>query len=102
MSSIGHLALGVYGYGCEDALTHLMNYIWPNVFETSPHVVQAFMSAMEGMRLGLGPCKVLQYALQVSPLWNIISPDDVFWLTTECLNLVLPVLFLGDLPYNQK
>ena len=66
MSSIGHLALGVYGYGCEDALTHLMNYIWPNVFETSPHVVQAFMSAMEGMRLGLGPCKVLQYALQVS------------------------------------
>lgn len=66
MSAIGHLALGVHGFGCEDALTHLMNYLWPNVFETSPHVIQAFMSAVEGMRLGLGPTKVLQYLLQVS------------------------------------
>lgn len=60
------MALGVYGFGCEDALVHLMNYVWPNVFETSPHVVQAFMGSIEGMRVGVGPSKVLQYALQVS------------------------------------
>ena len=66
MSAIQHMALGVFGFGCEDALTHLLNYTWPNVFETSPHVVQAFMGAIEGMRVGLGPSKVLQYALQVS------------------------------------
>lgn len=66
MSAIQHMALGVYGFGCEDALTHLLNYVWPNVFETSPHVVQAFMGAIEGMRVGIGPSKVLQYALQVS------------------------------------
>lgn len=43
-----------------------MNFVWPNVFETSPHVVQAFMGAIEGMRVGLGPEKVLNYALQVN------------------------------------
>jgi hypothetical protein len=65
MASIQHLALGVYGFGCEDALTHLLNFVWPNVFETSPHVVQAFMGAVEGMRVGLGAHKILQYAMQV-------------------------------------
>ena len=71
MASIGHLALGVYGFGCEDALTHLLNYLWPNVFETSPHVVQAFMSCMEGMRIGLGPAKILQYSLQVIAFYQV-------------------------------
>ena len=65
MAAIQHIALGVYGFGCEDALTHLLNYVWPNIFETSPHVVQAFMGSVEGMRVGLGPTKVLQYGLQV-------------------------------------
>jgi len=73
MASIGHLALGVYGFGCEDALTHLLNYLWPNVFESSPHVVQAFMACMEGMRIGLGPAKILQYSLQVSLLKLLIA-----------------------------
>lgn len=66
MYTIHHMTLGVYGFGCEDALNHLLNYVWPNVFETSPHVVQAFMGSIEGMRLGLGPTRVMQYALQVS------------------------------------
>lgn len=59
------MALGVYGFGCEDALVHLLNHVWPNIFETSPHLVQAFMDAVEGMRVALGPVKILQYALQV-------------------------------------
>jgi len=59
------VALGVYGFGCEDALIHLLNYVWPNIFETSPHLVQAFMDAVEGMRVSLGPIKILQYTLQV-------------------------------------
>jgi len=64
-AAIKHLALGVYGFGCEDALIHLLNYVWPNIFETSPHLVQAFMDAVEGMRVSLGPMKILQYTLQV-------------------------------------
>ncbi|XP_021947605.1 splicing factor 3B subunit 1 isoform X2 [Folsomia candida] len=63
-AAIKHLALGVYGFGCEDALIHLLNYVWPNIFETSPHLVQAFMDAVEGMRVSLGPIKILQYTLQ--------------------------------------
>lgn len=65
-AAIKHMALGVYGFGCEDALVHLLNYVWPNIFETSPHLVQAFMDAIEGMRVALGPIKILQYSLQVS------------------------------------
>jgi splicing factor 3B subunit 1 len=33
-TTIKHMALGVVGLGCEDALRHLLNYIWPNIFET--------------------------------------------------------------------
>ena len=64
-AAIKHMSLGVYGFGCEDALTHLMNFVWPNVFENSPHLVQAFMDAVDGMRVSLGPIKVLSYVVQV-------------------------------------
>lgn len=64
-AAIKHMALGVHGFGCEDALVHLLNHVWPNVFETSPHLVQAFMDAVDGLRVSLGPIKILQYALQV-------------------------------------
>nr|CAG4642280.1 EOG090X00GC [Evadne anonyx] len=77
-AAIKHMALGVYGFGCEDALIHLLNYVWPNIFETSPHLVQAFMDAVEGMRVALGPIKVLQYTLQ-----GLFHPArkvrDVYW-----------------------
>lgn len=35
------LLAGVAGLGCEDALMHLLNYVFPNVFEVSPHIIQA-------------------------------------------------------------
>lgn len=64
---VQHMSLGVYGFGCEDSLNHLLNYVWPNVFETSPHVIQAVMGALEGLRVAIGPCRMLQYCLQVCP-----------------------------------
>ncbi|KAJ3213835.1 Splicing factor 3B subunit 1 [Dinochytrium kinnereticum] len=63
-TTVKHMALGVVGLGCEDALLHLMNYVFPNVFETSPHVINAVMEAVEGMRMAVGPCTILQYILQ--------------------------------------
>lgn len=70
------MSLGVYGFGCEDALTHLLNFVWPNVFETSPHLVQAFMDAVDGMRVSLGPIKVLSYVVQVRIIRNAwVFPD---------------------------
>ncbi len=78
MTAVGHMALGVFGFACEDALTHLLNYLWPNIFESSPHVIQAFMSAIEGLRVGLGPNRVLYYTLQ-----GLYHPArkvrDVYW-----------------------
>lgn len=64
---VQHISLGVAGLGCEDAITHLLNYVWPNIFENSPHVVQAVTGAVDGCRLALGPCVVLHYVLQVGP-----------------------------------
>jgi splicing factor 3B subunit 1 len=63
-STVSHLALGVPGLGCEDALLHLLNYVWPNIFETSPHVINAVMTAVEGCRVAVGPGVILNYALQ--------------------------------------
>ena len=48
------------------------------LFEISPHVIQAFMSAIEGFRVGLGPVRLLYYALQ-----GLYHPArkvrDVYW-----------------------
>eukprot|EP01135_Chromosphaera_perkinsii_P005482 Nk52_evm31s352 gene=Nk52_evmTU31s352 len=63
-SVIFHISLGSYGFGLDDALTHLLNFVWPNIFETSPHVHNAVMEAIEGLRVALGPTKILQYCLQ--------------------------------------
>ena len=95
MAAIGHLALGVYGFGCEDALTHLMNHLWPNVFETSPHVVQAFMSAIEGMRLGLGPSKVLQYTCRSAMKLRYIIEFINYFDTELCKNCILLMDYHG-------
>uniref|UniRef100_A0A8C4NN35 Splicing factor 3B subunit 1 n=2 Tax=Eptatretus burgeri TaxID=7764 RepID=A0A8C4NN35_EPTBU len=77
-SVVQHMSLGVYGFGCEDALNHLMNYVWPNIFETSPHLIQAVMGALEGLRVALGSCRLLQYSLQ-----GLFHPArkvrDVYW-----------------------
>ncbi|KAF7721252.1 Splicing factor 3B subunit 1 [Apophysomyces ossiformis] len=63
-ATIKHIALGVVGLGCEEPLRHLLNYIWPNIFETSPHVINAVLESIEGMRVALGPSAILQYTLQ--------------------------------------
>jgi len=63
-AAVKHLALGVAGHGCEDALIHLLNFVWPNVFEESPHVIQATYDAIQGLMVALGPNVILQYTLQ--------------------------------------
>ena len=78
-AAIKHMALGVAGFGCEDALTHLVNYVWPNIFETSPHVINAVMESIEGMRVALGPSRVLHYCLQVNKRTWYCSKRDWAW-----------------------
>lgn len=75
---IRHLTIGVAGLGYEEALTHLLNLVWPNIFETSPHVIGAVMDAIEAMRIGIGSGVVLSYVLQ-----GLFHPSrrvrEVYW-----------------------
>lgn len=72
--AVKHMALGVFGFGCEDSLLHLMNYVWPNIFETSPHMMQSFNDAVEGFRVSVGPARVLLYTLQViMAMWEVLG-----------------------------
>ncbi|OII71016.1 HEAT repeat family protein [Cryptosporidium andersoni] len=59
-----HLALGIAGLGCDDALIHLLNYVWPNILETSPHLIQAVFEAIDAFRVSVGPGTILLYLLQ--------------------------------------
>jgi len=61
---VKHMALGVVGLSREDAMQHLLNYVWPNIFETSMHLITGVLEAIEAMRHALGPTKILQYTLQ--------------------------------------
>ena len=63
-AALGHVALGVANLGREDALVHLLNLLWPNIFETAPHVARAVSFAVEALRLALGPGVALEYLLQ--------------------------------------
>ena len=72
------MALGVMGLGCEDAMIHLLNYVWPNVFEFLPHLIEYTLEAIDACRLALGPTAILQYTLQ--GLWHPARKvRDVYW-----------------------
>ncbi|KAJ6247175.1 splicing factor 3b [Anaeramoeba flamelloides] len=59
------LATACTGLGCEDALTHLFNFLWPNVFELkTPHLINSVYEAIEALRIALGPYRILQHVLQ--------------------------------------
>ncbi|TGJ88019.1 hypothetical protein E0Z10_g770 [Xylaria hypoxylon] len=60
-SVVKHIALGVVGLGCEDAMVHLLNVIFPNIFETSPHVIDRIVEAIEAIRVAVGPGLVMNY-----------------------------------------
>ncbi|GAB66244.1 splicing factor putative [Plasmodium cynomolgi strain B] len=73
-----HLALGCFGLNREDALIHLLNYVWPNIFETSPHLIQAVIDSIDGFRVALGPAIIFQYLVQ-----GIFHPSrkvrEIYW-----------------------
>lgn len=60
-SVVKHLALGCVGLDCEDAMIHLLNLLWPNIFESSPHVIDRIIEAIEGIRMAVGVPLVMNY-----------------------------------------
>lgn len=78
------MALGVVGLGSEDVLLHMLNLLWPNLFETSPHVIDRIIEAIDAIRMAIGPGLILNY------LWaGLFHPArkvrHVYWrLYNEC------------------
>ena len=60
-SVVKHVALGVVGLGCEDAMVHLLNLLYPNIFETSPHVIDRIIEAIDAIRMAVGTGVVMNY-----------------------------------------
>ncbi|KAL4966051.1 U2 snRNP complex subunit HSH155, partial [Aspergillus stella-maris] len=58
---VKHIALGVVGLGCEDAMVHLLNLVFPNIFETSPHVIDRVIEAVDAIRMAVGTGTVMNY-----------------------------------------
>lgn len=58
---VKHLALGSYCQGYEDAFINFLNLIWPNIFETSPHVINQVIESIESLTVVLGPGIILDY-----------------------------------------
>jgi hypothetical protein len=85
-------SLGVVGLSCEDALIHLLNFLWPNIFETSPHVINAVMEAIEGIRCAVGSAIVLQYV----PLSSLCAPSRSVYLPLSVAPLVLPYVSVSS------
>ena len=68
-AAVKHLALCVYSAGGSvgghhQALGHLLNLLWPNIFELSPHVMRSVTEGIESLTLALGSPHVLMYLLQ--------------------------------------
>ncbi|EPY51957.1 U2 snRNP-associated protein Sap155 [Schizosaccharomyces cryophilus OY26] len=63
-SVVKHLSLGCVGLGVEDAMIHLLNLLWPNILEESPHVINAVREGIDGIRNCVGVGVVLAYLLQ--------------------------------------
>ena len=60
-SVVKHVALGVVGLGCEDAMLHLLNLLYPNLLETSPHVIDRMIEAIDAIRMAVGTGLVMNY-----------------------------------------
>ena len=60
-SVVKHVALSVVGLGCEDAMLHLLNLLYPNLFETSPHVIDRIIEAIDAVRMAIGSGLVMNY-----------------------------------------
>lgn len=58
-----HLILALRSTGVDDAIVHLLNMVWPNIFETTPHCINSVLEVLEAVRVSLGPTILLQYLL---------------------------------------
>jgi splicing factor 3B subunit 1 len=101
---VKHVALGCVGLDCEDAMIHLLNLVWPNLFETSPHVIDRMIEAVEAIRMTVGTPLVMNYiwaglfhpARRVrQPYWRIYN--DVYVQAADSMTPAYPAFEQADI-----
>lgn len=65
---IKHMAINCAGLGLEDVFVHLLNLLVPNLYETSPHVIERIVDGIDGIRNNVGCGIVMNYIL--AGLWH--------------------------------
>jgi splicing factor 3B subunit 1 len=53
--------LECFATGKADAITHLLNHLIPNIFESRLHFIDAAFEALDALRVALGPGVLLHY-----------------------------------------
>ena len=76
---------------------HLLNYVWPNIFETSPHLISAVLEAVEALRVSLGPQRLLTHVMQ-----GLFHPArrvrEVYWRVYNTIYVASPDAMVPALP----
>ncbi|KAJ6683591.1 hypothetical protein OIU85_007295 [Salix viminalis] len=84
-SAVKHMALGVAGLGCEDALVHLLNYVWPNIFRDFPawlfhparKVREVYWKIYNSLYIGAQDALVAAYPILDDEQSNIYSRPEL-------------------------
>nr|BAS01606.1 mRNA splicing factor U2 snRNP subunit [Lotharella vacuolata] len=75
---IQHISINVLNLNCDDLIQHLFNYIWPNIFEKSPHMKKAVINCIDSCRITLGAPLIYFYVLN-----GLFHPSrkvrDIYW-----------------------
>lgn len=61
---VRHLALNCAGMAHDDyqqVFIHFLNLVWPNIYESSPHVIIRIIECLDALRIVIGPGVFLNY-----------------------------------------
>jgi hypothetical protein len=96
---VKHLTLGVFGLGCEDALQHLLNFVWPNIFEQvrkrCPHLA-ACLRCVSPIPASLLVYAITKHAITAITIHAITKLERHHlpprWFAAYFLSALLPIL----------
>ncbi|GMM32737.1 U2 snRNP complex subunit [Saccharomycopsis crataegensis] len=60
---IKHMAINCAGLGMEEVFIHFLNMLMPNIYETSPHVIERILDGINGIRTNVGAGVFMNYVM---------------------------------------
>jgi len=58
---IQHISLNVDNLNHFDLLIHFFNLIWPNIFESTPHMRRSTFNVIDSLRISIGATSLIYY-----------------------------------------